>query len=177
MNHSYPFWTTETPRFGFTRFAIYGIITYEKILLNPIFNFKKRGLAMLFSKQTILILFCGMFFAAGQCWSKEPIPPPEPPIYQPFKKLSRGLVNVVTAPLEVPNQMYWQAEREKDDAGRAIAGYIEGVFIGTGWTIARFLAGSYDIITFPIPPYKKSLIQPEYIFDWHEKKGGAWSDW
>ena len=132
---------------------------------------------MLFWKRTVLILCCYLLFL-GQCWAKEPsTPPPEPPIYQPFKKLSRGLVNIVTAPLEVPNQMYWEAGRGKDNPGRIISGYVEGVFIGTGWTIGRFLAGSYDIITFPIPPYKKSLIQPEYLFDSYREEYQEWFDW
>ena len=133
-------------------------------------------MTMSFWKRTVLILCCYIFFL-GPSWAKEPTPPPEPPIYQPFKKLSRGVVNVVTAPLEVPNQMYWQAQRGKDDPGRIIAGYVEGIFIGTGWTMARFLAGTYDIITFPIPPYEKSLIQPEYLFDWHQKTDSEWFDW
>jgi len=112
-----------------------------------------------------LLVSVGSVLAADQ----ERVPPPEPSIYLPFKKLSRGVVNLVTAPLEVPNQMYWQAKRAKDDTGRIIAGYVEGIFIGTGWAILRFLAGSYDIITFPLPPYKKSLIQPEYLFDWYQQ--------
>lgn len=132
---------------------------------------------MLFWRQAVLVLCCSIFFS-GPCWAKDPSTlAPEPPIYQPFKKLSRGIVNAVTAPLEVPNQIYWQARKGKNEPGRIISGYVEGVFIGTGWTIARFLVGSYDIITFPIPPYKKSLIQPEYLFDSYREEYKELFDW
>jgi putative exosortase-associated protein (TIGR04073 family) len=126
---------------------------------------------------SIVFIFCCLAIFFAECWAGEAVPPPEPSIYLPLKKLSRGVVNLVTAPLEVPNQMYWQAKRGKDNTGRVIVGYVEGIFIGTGWTVVRFLAGTYDLITFPLPPYKKSLIQPEYVFDWYQEEDRELYGW
>ncbi|MFA4993527.1 MAG: exosortase system-associated protein, TIGR04073 family [Candidatus Omnitrophota bacterium] len=75
----------------------------------------------------------------------------------PMHKLERGLINIVTCPIELPASMI-SVSNEK--------GQIFGFFIGTAeglfTTLFRALSGVYDTVTFLIPSYSKPIIQPEY---------------
>jgi putative exosortase-associated protein (TIGR04073 family) len=89
-----------------------------------------------------------------------------PWIYRPFKKLGRGVTNLVTSPLEIPNQMYVVSRKEYDESAQTwavVGGYIAGFFSGFGYAGWRMAAGAYDTITFPFPSYEYSLIEPEFI--------------
>ena len=86
-------------------------------------------------------------------------------IYKPFEKLGRGIVNIVTAPKEIPVQILASAVEQKDkhkNNTAALAGAFSGVFKGIGWMVYRSIAGFYDVITFPfpIPTYEHSIIEP-----------------
>lgn len=85
-----------------------------------------------------------------------------PFVYKPFKKFGRGVANMVSCPLEIPYHIYLQGKDEENWWG-SFGGYFSGTFIGTGWTVWRFCAGTYDVTTFLFPSYEFSLIQPEYI--------------
>lgn len=61
-------------------------------------------------------------------------------------KLSRGIVNIATSPLEYFVQYNISAEENNP-----LVGLLGGVFYGTGFTVARIVSGAYDIVTFPIP--------------------------
>lgn len=63
-----------------------------------------------------------------------------------FVKLGRGVVNVVTSPLEYPVQ-YMVLEEEHN----APVALISTVLYGTLFTVTRILGGAYEIVTFPIP--------------------------
>ena len=89
-----------------------------------------------------------------------------PWIYRSFKKLGRGVTNLVTSPLEIPNQMYVVSRKEYDESAQTwavVGGYIAGFFSGFGYAGWRMAAGAYDTITFPFPSYEYSLIEPEFI--------------
>jgi putative exosortase-associated protein (TIGR04073 family) len=89
-----------------------------------------------------------------------------PWIYRPFKKLGRGVTNLVTSPLEIPNQMYVVSRKEYDEDAQTwavVGGYIAGFFSGCGYAGWRMGAGAYDLVTFPFPSYEYSLIDPEFI--------------
>lgn len=89
-----------------------------------------------------------------------------PWIYRPFKKLGRGMTNLVTSPLEIPNQMYVVSRKEYDESSQTwavVGGYVAGFFSGFGYAGWRMAAGAYDVITFPFPSYEYSLIDPEFI--------------
>lgn len=64
----------------------------------------------------------------------------------PITKLSRGLINIVTSPLEFAIQ-YMELE---DDHNTAVA-LVGGIFNGVFFTAARILGGAYEVISFPIP--------------------------
>jgi len=92
-----------------------------------------------------------------------------------IKKLQRGIVNIVTAPVEVPKQIraYWIAGSKKTMHISAwlFCGFVKGLWMAP----LRVGSGLWDVITFPLdlPGNGGSLLQPEYVFDdWpHRKKG------
>jgi putative exosortase-associated protein (TIGR04073 family) len=72
----------------------------------------------------------------------------------------------MSAPLEIPNQMYVVARKEYDEDAQTwaiIGGYVTGFFSGFGYAGWRMAAGTYDVVTFPFPSYEYSLINPEFI--------------
>jgi len=75
-------------------------------------------------------------------------------------KLWRGVVNVVTSPLEVPKQIYLTS---KDD--HVFSGVTYGLAKGLCFGVMRFTSGVYDTVTFPIPRYGKVLMEPKYVFE------------
>lgn len=88
-----------------------------------------------------------------------------PNVFRAFRKGGRGLTNIASSPLEIPNQMVREARRH-DTFGGAIGGYITGIPVGCGWMFYRLGTGLFDLLTFPapLPTYEKSYIQPEYLF-------------
>ena len=89
-----------------------------------------------------------------------------PSIPKPFMKFGRGCVNIVSSPLEIPNQMYLLADNADKNSKyglRTAAAAIEGLFMGVGYTFWRLGAGVYDLITFPVPNYEYCLITPPYF--------------
>ena len=89
-----------------------------------------------------------------------------PSIPKPFVKLGRGFVNIISSPLEIPNHMYLLSDHAHNNSRygiRTAAAAIEGLFMGVGYTCWRLGAGSYDIITFPVPKYENCLITPPYF--------------
>ncbi len=89
-----------------------------------------------------------------------------PSIPKPFLKIGRGIVNCISSPLEIPNQMYLLSDHAKNNSKygvRTAAAAIEGLFMGIGYTCWRFGAGVYDLITFPVPNYEKCIITPPFF--------------
>ena len=77
------------------------------------------------------------------------------------KKLGRGLANVITFPLEVPEQI--TRVNESDGPTAAIT---YGLLKGLGMMLVRAAAGVYEIATFPFPvpkDYKPLLTDPEFL--------------
>lgn len=78
------------------------------------------------------------------------------------KKLGRGIVNGVSAPLEPLNQALNYAAKA-DHAMEGAAAFTGGLFAGALWWMpARFVTGALDIATFPLPPFFP-LLKPEFI--------------
>lgn len=73
-------------------------------------------------------------------------------------KLRRGLANFATGWVEIPIAMD-KAMKESNPVFGVIVGAVKGTVKG----IARTAAGVYDLVTFPIPPYGKTWISPEFI--------------
>lgn len=75
-------------------------------------------------------------------------------------KLFRGMVNAVTGWMEIPKQMIQTSEKEGLGVGLSW-GFIKGI----GWAVGRSVAGSYEIVTFPLPVPEnyRPVMQPEYV--------------
>jgi len=90
----------------------------------------------------------------------------KPFISKPFRKFGRGMVNVISSPLELPNQMYLLSDHAHENSKYGVetaSAAIEGVFMGAVYTFWRLGSGIYDLITFPLPKYEFCLITPTYL--------------
>jgi putative exosortase-associated protein (TIGR04073 family) len=78
-------------------------------------------------------------------------------------KLGRGIANMVTFPLEVPEQI---AKTNNSDG--PFAGYTVGLLKGFGCALGRACVGVYEAATFLIPypkDFKPVLKDPEYFLE------------
>jgi putative exosortase-associated protein (TIGR04073 family) len=81
----------------------------------------------------------------------------------PATKLGRGLCNMVTFPLEIPEQI----SRVNNSDGPFAASTV-GVLKGLGWAIGRACVGVYEAATFMSPGtknYEPVLKDPEYFLE------------
>lgn len=85
-------------------------------------------------------------------------------VHYHLHKFSRGVVNIVTSPLEVPKQMIRRAKEQGTAAGQ-VAGYVTGTVTGVGWAVWRCTSGVVDICTAPLCSNTEGLIKPEFISD------------
>ncbi|WP_319781099.1 exosortase system-associated protein, TIGR04073 family [Maridesulfovibrio sp.] len=85
------------------------------------------------------------------------------------RKLGRGMTNILTAPLEIPNQAVDLAA-ENDAPAEQAAGYIGGFFVGVAYTGGRIVSGVYDIVTSPFGGPSVPTMDPDYVHsDFFEK--------
>lgn len=73
-------------------------------------------------------------------------------------KLRRGLANFATGWVEIPIAMD-KAIKESNPVFGVLVGMVKGTVKG----VARTAAGAFDTVTFPVPPYGKTWITPEFI--------------
>lgn len=86
---------------------------------------------------------------------------------RPAERFGRGVVNIISSPLELPAQMYTRAlyyEETKESFLAIIGGFIEGIPMGAlvyfPWRLA---AGVYDFFTFPFSRCNRCIIYPPYV--------------
>ncbi len=82
--------------------------------------------------------------------------------YHPADKFVRGLVNIVTAPLELPRRL-----RQRTQGDNTVRGWTLGTTQGLGYVVVRFVAGTYEVLTFPAPAprHYTPVLEPEYVWD------------
>ncbi|HPS20311.1 MAG TPA: exosortase system-associated protein, TIGR04073 family [Candidatus Omnitrophota bacterium] len=81
----------------------------------------------------------------------------------PVKKLGRGVSNIGTCFLEIPDGMM-----KANDEGGPMAGCTWGLFQGVIGTVKRAVVGVYETVTFPIPApanYAPILKDPEFFMN------------
>jgi len=78
------------------------------------------------------------------------------------RKLGRGMTNILTAPLEIPNQAVDLAA-ENDEPAQQAAGYIGGLFVGFAYAGGRVVSGMYDIVTSPFGGPSVPTMDPDLI--------------
>ncbi|NDV24479.1 exosortase system-associated protein, TIGR04073 family [Desulfovibrio sp. JC022] len=78
------------------------------------------------------------------------------------RKLGRGMTNILTAPLEIPNQAVDLAA-ENDEPAQQAAGYVGGFFVGVAYAGGRVVSGMYDIVTSPFGGPSVPTMDPDLI--------------
>ena len=81
------------------------------------------------------------------------------------RKLSRGFLNIVASPFEIPFTV-----RETRRQEGQVKAYTRGIGRGILRVFGRIGFGVYDIATFPFRHDAQPLMQPEYVLD-EEGKG------
>ena len=94
-------------------------------------------------------LLIALLFAGFAATALADIQDPPAADYGPTRKLGRGLSNMIFGWSEIPVTI---AKINTDEGNAAAAGY--GVVRGTGRAFARFGAGFYEALLWPIPVYK-----------------------
>ena len=79
----------------------------------------------------------------------------------PLRKLHRGVFNIITCPLEFPASMFNVTVEENSSFTGFWLGGVQGVFT----SFIRLFEGVFDVVTFIIPPYSKSIMVPEFAWD------------
>jgi putative exosortase-associated protein (TIGR04073 family) len=84
-------------------------------------------------------------------------------------KLGRGLVNTTTGWGEIPTQTVIGSKED------GVLGGVGGFFKGIGLSVARTLAGAFEIATFwaPVPERFEPVMQPATVFDWPTNRAFA----
>lgn len=80
-----------------------------------------------------------------------------------LKKFSRGVCNVLTCPIEFPEQI-----KRVHMSDGPLASATWGVTKGIGMMLVRCVVGVYEVVTFPIPypeDYKPIMKDPEFFFE------------
>ena len=115
-------------------------------------------------KSTGILFFAAAFLISvssntpAETWEDDQV------VHYHLHKLSRGVVNIVTSPFEVPKQMVKRAQ-DQSTVGGQLAGYVTGTFTGVGWAVWRCASGVVDICTTPLCSNTDGLIKPEFITD------------
>ena len=111
--------------------------------------------------RVVVLAFSVLVLLAVPVAAKEPTQPAKK-AYGAADKLVRGITNVITAPLELPRQI-----RRRTKGDNTFRGWSLGASRGLGYTIVRFAAGAYEVLTFPAPAPKQyaPVIEPEYVWE------------
>ena len=79
------------------------------------------------------------------------------------RKLQRGLLNVVFAPVEISQALSEEKSQRNEFPSWATLGLGRGVW----FACLRALTGVYEILTFPlpVPPHYEAIFQPEFALE------------
>jgi len=85
---------------------------------------------------------------------------------RPMKKLKRGAINIVSAPLELPQKIkqHWD-ESDPNPIDKTV--YLFGGFVkGVAYSVARLGSGLWDVFTFnlDIPGNNEPLMKPDFVW-------------
>ncbi len=83
--------------------------------------------------------------------------------YNAGQKLGRGLLNIISSPVEIARSIQIGSREEN-----LAYGWTIGLLKGFGNGAVRFGAGVIDVVTFPFEfptEYKAPLIEPEFVWD------------
>ena len=89
---------------------------------------------------------------------------------RPMQKLKRGVINVVSAPLELPKEVKQHWDESDTNPIKKTAYLFGGLVKGLTYTVGRIGSGLWDIATLnlDIPGNNEPLMKPDYV--WADKK-------
>jgi putative exosortase-associated protein (TIGR04073 family) len=98
----------------------------------------------------VITAFFVSFTAAGFCQDA-------------MRKLTRGVANVITCPIEIPQSIVGSYNKEKTASESILFGVPTGILR----MVARCGAGLYETVTFPFPVPENycPVMEPEFILD------------
>ena len=114
----------------------------------------------------VLVLAGAALLACGPLSASGDLPPPENVVEAMSVKLLRGVVNVVTCPVEIPRQL-----RRQIGMHGPVFGPCVGLLTGIGMTGFRGAAGAIEAVMFlvPQPGFYEPLIEPAFVWEgWDE---------
>ena len=85
---------------------------------------------------------------------------------RPMKKFKRGVINVVSAPLEIPKEI----KKHWDESGthpiKKTVCLFGGLVKGLIYTVGRVGSGAWDVFTLnlDIPGNNEPLMKPDYVW-------------
>lgn len=85
----------------------------------------------------------------------------------PLQKFNRGIVNIVTAPLEIAKQVDAQWKKSAEAKENKSVGVFNGFWKGVAYTIGRTGSGIWDVVTCPLktPGNYEPLMKPDFVLD------------
>ena len=102
---------------------------------------------------TMLFVCCGISFAASN----------------PAEKLSRGVANIITGPIEIAKQIdiEWKESAKQGSTRNVAVGVFAGIIKGMAFSVARIGSGVWDIVSFPfkVPANYEPVMKPDFVLD------------
>ena len=104
---------------------------------------------------TLLVLsLTGLSYAAAACSGKDMA-------CGAMSKAGRGLKNLCLGWTDIPLSIY----NTTNDTKNAALGLTWGAWEGFKKAFPRTISGAVDLVTFPIPDYKKSPVKPDPLME------------
>jgi len=99
-----------------------------------------------------------------KCFEAKPfIPPGASYPEKAFRKLGRGVANVISAPIEIINQpLNFLYRTEQAGVIPNTTAILVGIPVGVGWMVFRALGGTLDLATFLLPTWDP-VVKPEFV--------------
>ena len=93
-------------------------------------------------------------------------------IQTPLQKFNRGIVNIVTAPIEIAKQVDLSWKESAQQSKSKSVGVFSGFLKGLGYTVGRMGSGLWDVVTFPFqtPHNYEPLMKPDFVLDQDNNK-------
>ena len=87
----------------------------------------------------------------------------------PAEKLSRGVANVITAPIEIAKQIdiEWKESAKQGSTRNVTVGIFGGLVKGLAFSVGRAASGVWDIVSFPfkVPANYEPVMKPDFVLD------------
>ncbi len=85
----------------------------------------------------------------------------------PTDKLGRGIINIVTSPVEIAKQVDLGWKQSTKKSKNVSSGVLSGIVKGLAYTVGRMGSGIWDVVSFPFktPGNYEPLMKPDFVLD------------